>query len=83
MIECGRCRRPTLDITLLDSARKKCLFLDSTVRALELGKVPIVPLRVETMVARGEGRERYSVLTARAVTTLGETLLACGPLSVV
>jgi 16S rRNA (guanine527-N7)-methyltransferase len=71
---------PGLRITLLDSARKRCLFLESVVRGLDLGRVPVVPLRVETLVARGEDLGRYSVLTARAVTSLTETVRGFGPL---
>lgn len=72
--------RPDLRITLLDSARKRCLFLEGVVRSLELGRVPVVPQRVETLVARGEGLGRYTVLTARAVTSLVDTVREFGPL---
>lgn len=72
--------RPDLHITLLDSARKRCHFLENMVRGLELGRVPVVPLRVETLVARNEGLGRYHVLTARAVTSLVETVRGFGPL---
>jgi 16S rRNA (guanine527-N7)-methyltransferase len=71
---------PGLRITLLDSARKRCLFLESVVRGLDLGRVPVLPLRVETLVARGEDVGRFAVLTARAVTSLVETVRAFGPL---
>ncbi len=72
--------RPEIDITLLDSARKRCLFVESVLRSFELGRVPVLPLRVETMIARGEGIGAYTVLTARAVSSLGETVASFGPL---
>jgi 16S rRNA (guanine527-N7)-methyltransferase len=72
--------RPDLRITLLDAARKRCRFLEDVVRSMELGRVPVVPLRVETLVARGEGLGRYHLLTARAVTSLVETVRSFGPL---
>jgi 16S rRNA (guanine527-N7)-methyltransferase len=72
--------QPDLHITLLDSARKRCLFLENMARGLELGRVPVVPLRVETLVARNEGVGQYDVLTARAVTSLVETVRGFGPL---
>jgi 16S rRNA (guanine527-N7)-methyltransferase len=72
--------RPDLQITLLDSARKRCLFLENTLRLLELGKVPILPLRVETLISREEGLGTYTVLTSRAVASLAETITGFGPL---
>jgi 16S rRNA (guanine527-N7)-methyltransferase len=71
---------PELRITLLDSARKRCHFLESVVRGLELGPVPVVPLRVESLIARGEWLGRFDLLTARAVTSLVETVRGFGPL---
>ena len=72
--------RPEMNMTLLDSARKRCLFLENVLRLLEIGRIPVLPLRVETLVARREGIEAYSVLTARAVTSLSDTLQAFGAL---
>lgn len=72
--------RPDMNMTLLDSARKRCLFLENVLRMLELGRVPVLPLRVETLVARGEGLQAFSVLTARAVSSLGDTVQGFGPL---
>jgi 16S rRNA (guanine527-N7)-methyltransferase len=72
--------RPDASISLLDSARKRCLFLDNTLKMLDLGKVPVLPLRAETLVARGDGLGAYSVVTARAVCSLEETLIGFGPL---
>jgi 16S rRNA (guanine527-N7)-methyltransferase len=71
---------PSLRITLLDSARKRCLFLEGVVRRLDLGRVPVMPLRAENLVARGEDVGRFAVLTARAVTSLVETVRGFGPL---
>ena len=45
-------------ITLIDGSRKKCLFVEQIARELELGPMPILQVRVETLVARGELRER-------------------------
>lgn len=72
--------RPDMNMTLLDSARKRCLFLENVLRQLVLGRVPVLPLRVETLVARGDGVGRYQVLTARAVSSLPDTLQGFGPL---
>lgn len=72
--------RPEMDITLLDSARKRCLFLESVIRQMEIGRTPVLPLRVETLVARGEMVGAFEVLTARAVASLPDTLRGFGPL---
>jgi 16S rRNA (guanine527-N7)-methyltransferase len=71
---------PEMEMTLVDSARKRCLFLENVIRRMELGRVPVLPARVETMIARGEGLSMYSVLTARAVASLDETIRSFGTL---
>jgi 16S rRNA (guanine527-N7)-methyltransferase len=72
--------RPDLNMTLLDSARKRCLFLENTLRLLEIGRIPVLPLRVETLIARAENLGTYTILSSRAVAALGETMTGFGPL---
>ena len=72
--------RPDINMVLLDSARKRCLFLENTIRIMEMAKVPILPLRVETLIARGEMLGAYTVLTSRAVASLTETVSGFGSL---
>ncbi|MCC7140738.1 MAG: 16S rRNA (guanine(527)-N(7))-methyltransferase RsmG [Candidatus Eisenbacteria bacterium] len=72
--------RPEINITLLDSARKRCLFLEDQVRTLQLGRVSVLQLRVETLLGRGEGVGAYQVVTSRAVASLSDTLANFGPL---
>ncbi len=71
---------PEQRITLIDGSRKKCLFVGQIARELELGPMPILQVRVETLVARGELQETFSVLFARAVADLTTTLRNFGPL---
>ncbi len=71
---------PKQPITLLDGSRKKCLFVEQIVRDLGLGPMPILQLRVETLVARGEMIEAFSILFSRAVADLATTLREFGPL---
>jgi 16S rRNA (guanine527-N7)-methyltransferase len=71
---------PEQRITLIDGSRKKCLFLEQISRDLQLSPVPILQVRVETMVARGDAMEAFDVLFARAVADLGTTLREFGPL---
>lgn len=71
---------PALQITLIDGSRKKCIFLQNTAKELGLGDLPIHPVRVETLVMRGEMLGRYHLLLARAVADVATTLREFGPL---
>lgn len=73
--------RPGLDMTLLESSRKRCVFLDAVARRIGLGKLPILQLRAETLLARGQGQSSYSVVTCRAVAALSESLIVFGALA--
>lgn len=72
--------RPDLNIELLDSSRKRCLFLEEASSLLRLGLKQVHQLRVETWLERGVGLESYDVLTCRAVAGLSESLRVFGPL---
>jgi 16S rRNA (guanine527-N7)-methyltransferase len=71
---------PNQPITLIEGSHKKCVFLEHVTRLLELGPMPILAKRVETLVARGELVEAFDVLFARAVADIRETLEQFGPL---
>lgn len=71
--------RPELSLDLLDSARKRCIFLEEMRRVLELGPMTIWQLRAETLLSRGEGLGQYDVVTSRAVAGLEDSLRAFGP----
>ncbi len=62
--------RPDLKITLLDSNRKKALFLKETVDALGLEKVMVVNKRAEEIGQELEHREKYSYVFSRAVAKM-------------
>ena len=72
--------RPDLGIALVDAARKRCVFLQNTVRQFALDGVSVHTLRAETMIARGEGIGAYTTLTTRAVASLSDTVREFGPL---
>lgn len=61
--------RPDLELTLLDSLKKRISFLEELGRNLEL---PVVAVhgRAEELGRRPEYRERYDLATARAVARL-------------
>jgi 16S rRNA (guanine527-N7)-methyltransferase len=71
---------PDLEITLLDSARKRCVFLENVLRGLDCRGVPVLAMRAETHLAHGDGRARYAVVTARAVASLRDAVDRFGPL---
>lgn len=71
--------RPDLDVCLVDSAGKKVEFLASVARELAT-PVRTVHGRAEELGRRGEFRERYDVVVARAVARLPVLAELCLPL---
>ena len=64
---------PTLQITLLESNGKRVSFLHEVVKELELKNVQIIQGRVEELGTR----EKYDIVTARAVKELNVLLEIC------
>lgn len=71
-----------VEVTLLDSAVKKCTFLEAAVEAAGLGaRCAVVCARSEAHAAVGQpGRERYQVVLARAVAPLPSLVELAAPL---
>lgn len=61
---------PEMEITLLDSSRKKTEFLSFIVEELGLSRARVVCSRVEDFARRGGTRESFDVALARAVSPL-------------
>lgn len=61
--------RPDMDITLMDSLGKRVNFLNEAARRVDL-RVKAVHARAEE-AARGDMRESFDIVTARAVARLG------------
>jgi len=59
---------PNLDVTLLDANRKKTGFLELVKKELKLDKLTIISDRAENYVV--DNRERFDIVTARAVANL-------------
>jgi 16S rRNA (guanine527-N7)-methyltransferase len=69
---------PSLNVTLLDSTRKRLTFLDTVIGELGLSGVKTLHARAEEAGRDSNHRDRYDVVTARAVArlnTLAEWLL--------
>ena len=73
--------RPDISLVLLDSVRKKLTFLDEVVRMLQLTDVKTVHARAEDVAHDPTHRERYEVVTARALGKLHQLAELCLPLA--
>lgn len=63
---------PNLSITLLDSTSKKCKFLNLVIKELDLKKINVINMRAEDYSK--ETREKYDIVTSRAVAPLKHLL---------
>lgn len=72
--------RPEADITLLDSLRKRCLFLDEVIADLKLGGIRSLHSRAEDAGRQKKLRDSFDFVTARAVAALPVLLELCLPL---
>lgn len=61
---------PRLDVTLLDSTRKRLVFLDTVIDSLKLIGIRTLHARAEEAARLPEHRERYDVAIARAVAKM-------------
>ena len=63
---------PNLKVTLIDATLKKCKFLEKVISELNLKEIKVINARVEEY-AKTE-REKYDIVTARAVAPLKHLL---------
>jgi 16S rRNA (guanine527-N7)-methyltransferase len=71
-------QRPDISLTLLDSLRKRLVFLGEAANVLEI-PVEIVHARAEDAQKLPEHRGKYQLVTARAVAALPKLVTWCGP----
>ncbi|MEW6031896.1 MAG: 16S rRNA (guanine(527)-N(7))-methyltransferase RsmG [Bacillota bacterium] len=72
--------RPALDVTLVDSSRKRAAFLSTLVSALGLDRCEVLAMRAEELGRRAERREAYDLVVVRAVASLPADLECAVPL---
>lgn len=72
--------RPAMNMTLLDSSRKKILFLEHLVACLGLNGVELLWARAEEAGQDAHHRQRYDLVLARAVAELSVLAEYCLPL---
>ena len=70
---------PELDVTLLDSLKKRISFLDAVCEQLELQKIKTVHARAEEGAKSKQYREKFDISTARAVAALPTLCEYCLP----
>lgn len=70
--------KPNIKITAIDSTAKKVKYVGDTARELGLSEFEAVSMRAEEG-AQGEYREKYDVVTARAVASLDVLCELCIP----
>lgn len=71
--------RPDLQMMLVESTRKKALFLRHAAERLPLRNLQVVNDRVENIARREEYRERFNLATARAVTDIATLIKWANP----
>ena len=62
--------RPGLDVSLLDSLRKRQLFLQDTITQLGLTKITLLHARAEDLAKDSTYKRQFDICTARAVARL-------------
>ncbi|KYD12205.1 MAG: 16S rRNA (guanine(527)-N(7))-methyltransferase RsmG [Caldibacillus debilis] len=72
---------PQLRLTIIDSLKKRILFLTELVNRLQLEGVTLFHERAENAGQNGDFREKFDVVTARAVARLSVLSEFCLPLA--
>lgn len=73
--------RPDVRVTLVDSLKKRTIFLSEAVALLGLANVAIIHARAEDIGQNPKYRARYDVVLARAVAPLNVLAELCIPLA--
>lgn len=71
---------PAISVTIVDSLKKRIHFLDELVKKLELDNVNLIHARAEDVGKDSKYREKFSVVTARAVARMSVLSELCLPL---
>ncbi|MFH1008099.1 MAG: 16S rRNA (guanine(527)-N(7))-methyltransferase RsmG [Candidatus Latescibacterota bacterium] len=72
--------RPNLRVTLLESRRKRALFLQKMVAQLTRAPFSVIHARAEELARDPDHTHRYDFITVRAVTSLDQAVLLAVPL---
>lgn len=69
---------PSIDVTLIESSNKKCFFLNEIIKKLNLKKIKVLNIRAEDHSKKN--REKYDIVSSRAVARLNVLSELCMPL---
>ncbi len=72
--------RPDIEVTLLDSLNKRLVFLNDVIEKTGLSGIKTVHMRAEDAGKSRDHREKYDIVTARAVANLPVLMEYCLPL---
>ena len=61
---------PSLSVTLIDASRKKVNFLKHVIRTLQLKNIDALHIRAEKLAQNPQYRNRYQIVTSRALSSL-------------
>ena len=67
---------PELEVILLEPIKKRCIFLEETIKLLDLKNISVKNVRGEEYSL--SNREKYDYVTARAVSNLNSLIEVCG-----
>jgi 16S rRNA (guanine527-N7)-methyltransferase len=66
--------RDDVNLTLVESTRKKSLFLQKLVKDMELGNVMVINQRAEELMNSSDYKEKFNIVTAKALGKLKDTI---------
>lgn len=72
--------KPDLQVTMVEATGKKCEFLRAVVKELDLNDVMVINDRAEILGKNLDFREKFDLVTARAVARLNSLCEYCMPL---
>ena len=75
--------KPEMSVRLLETVKKRILFLDTVIESLKLEQVKAIWSRVEDIGQSSEYRNGFTVVTARAVAPLNILVEYCLPLTAI
>ena len=70
---------PNLQVTMLEATGKKCEFLNTVIKELQLKNIKVINNRAEELAFDKDHRESYDFCTARAVARLNILCEYCMP----
>ena len=71
--------RPDIEVTMIESIGKKTSFIQKSIETLHIKNAKVIKDRAENLSRNNNFKEKFDVVTARAVTVLSELIKICVP----